>query len=150
WGKEPVPGIDRWVGWHKIFKDERQLLPDETPMAIAVKEKRPVHEEEVLIERPDGTKRIIMPHPRPVFNSSGEVIGGINVLIDITERKLAQEQQSRLAAIVQSTDDAIISKNLDGFITSWNAAAERLYGYKAEEIIRQHITKLIPVDRLIE
>src|SRR5437762_13773766 len=40
WGKEPVHGIDRWVGWHKVFKDGRQLLPDETPMAIAVKEKR--------------------------------------------------------------------------------------------------------------
>jgi PAS domain S-box-containing protein len=66
---------------------------------------------------------------------------------DITERKKAEEERSRLAAIVQYTDDAILGKTLDGTITSWNRAAERLYGYSAEEAVGQHISMLVPLDR---
>jgi PAS domain S-box-containing protein len=66
---------------------------------------------------------------------------------DITERKKAEEERSRLAAIVESSDDAILGKTLDGMITTWNRAAERLYGYSAEETVGQHISMLIPPDR---
>ena len=66
---------------------------------------------------------------------------------DVTERKEAEEERSRLAAIVESSDDAILSKTLDGIITSWNQAAERLYGYFAEEVVGQPISMLVPSDR---
>jgi PAS domain S-box-containing protein len=69
---------------------------------------------------------------------------------DITESKRAQEAQGRLAAIVESSDDAIVSKNLDGVIINWNKAAERIFGYAAEEAIGQHITLIVPPDRLDE
>jgi PAS domain-containing protein len=63
---------------------------------------------------------------------------------DISESKRAQEAQGRLAAIVEFSEDAIIAKNLDGIIVNWNKAAERIFGYAAEEAIGQHITLIIP------
>lgn len=69
---------------------------------------------------------------------------------NLAEIKKAEEQSARLSAIIESTDDAIISKTLNGIITSWNHSAERTFGYKAEEMIGQSILKLIPEDRLEE
>jgi len=65
---------------------------------------------------------------------------------DITERKLAEEERARLAAIVEYSDDAIIGKSLEGCITRWNAGAERLYGYSAHEIVGKSISLLVPPD----
>jgi PAS domain S-box-containing protein len=69
---------------------------------------------------------------------------------DVTERKQAERTTSLLAAIVDCSDDAILSKKLDGMITSWNQSAERLFGYKAEEAIGQHITLIVPWERRSE
>ncbi|HTC49939.1 MAG TPA: PAS domain S-box protein [Candidatus Aquilonibacter sp.] len=69
---------------------------------------------------------------------------------DVTERKLAERTASLLAAIVDSSDDAILSKKLDGTITSWNQSAQRLFGYGAEEAVGQHITLIVPWERRSE
>ena len=90
------------------------------------------------------------------FNISSRMItfGGepcvLSVLRDITERKRVEVAAARLAAIVESSDDAIVGKDLSGIITSWNAGAEKNFGYSAQEIVGQPITRLIPPDRLHE
>jgi len=82
----------------------------------------------------------------PVRAITGEIIGASKVARQIGERKHAERLQSQLAAIVESSDDAIVSKTLDGIIQSWNSAASRIFGYAPEEAIGQPITLIIPDD----
>ncbi|HRH59396.1 MAG TPA: PAS domain S-box protein, partial [Chitinophagaceae bacterium] len=93
----------------------------------------------------------------PWFGTDGKIKGVMSIGAEVTEKVLARRkveenfiENSRLAAIVQSSEDAIISKTLEGIVTSWNPGAEKLFGYSAEEMIGQSITKIIPVDRLQE
>jgi PAS domain S-box-containing protein len=157
-GRVPELGSDQWcVSWKLYYPDGRPMPHEECPMAIAIKEGRPVRGVEAIAERPDGTRIWFVPYPTPLRDTAGRVVGGINMLMDITERRRAEEAlrqvaefQAKLAAIVEFSDDAIISKSLDGIITSWNRGAERLFGYTAEEAIGQAITILFPPDRFHE
>ncbi|CAN5471598.1 hypothetical protein BH10BAC4_BH10BAC4_04090 [soil metagenome] len=275
WGRTPIKGKDRWCGSQKIFNpDGTPLALDDCPMAVAIREGRAVNDREIIIERPDGSRRNVLPHPQPFKDTSGKVVGAVNMLMDITGSKNTEEklresehrlrlategtqlatwdlnlktrkiiysprlasifghdeskrmthQEMRdqihredihdivekafdralksseynyearivhpdnsihwiktlgkvifddkgvplrmlgtmmditdqreadariveLAAIVESSDDAILSISMDGTITSWNAGAQRLYGYAQEEMIGRKMNHIIPPDR---
>jgi PAS domain S-box-containing protein len=135
--------------------DDRELFPTETAAQIQahdtiVMETGEPRRFQLSLERPSGEKTTYLSTKSPHRDAAGHVIGVIGISRDITAYEAMTADSSYLAAIVRSSDDAIVSKTLDGVITSWNPAAERIFGFTASEAIGQHITLIIPPDRLSE
>ena len=148
WGRKPVLGKDKWSGSLLIYRaDGTPLAVDQCPMAIAMRERRPVRDVEIVIERPDGTKRNVVPHPDPILDASGKVIGSINMLLDLTERKQAEEERQKLARdrllLLDSTGDGIYGVDLDGRCTFINKAGAKMLGYEAHEVMGQEMHQLV-------
>ncbi len=123
---------------------------DETPMAELIRNGRSLGQSEMTIERPDHTFSRLLAFPRPLFSDEGESIGAYNTLVDISYKDELETRDAFLSAIVEHSQDPIISKNLDGIITSWNKGAEKVFGYKEEEMLGKPITTIIPAERLDE
>lgn len=144
-GRLPELGSDEWcVSWRLYEVDGTPLRHDECPMAVALKEQRTVIGAEAIAERPDGSRARFLPYPTPIFDKRGRMTGAINMLVDITARHHDKLEAARLAAIVSSSDDAIVGKTLRGIVTSWNTGAERIFGYTEQEMVGRHISKIIP------
>jgi PAS domain S-box-containing protein len=107
------------------------------------------HHETVRVKK-DGKLIDISLTVSPIFDESGQVIGASKIARDITDRKSTELQLNRYASIIESSSDAIISKDLNGVIQSWNRGAESIFGYPPEEAIGQPVTMLIPEDRIDE
>jgi len=95
----------------------------------------------------DGAPRDVSLLVLPVRDTDGTIVGLVHVLRDVSERKQLELQALHLAALVQSSDDAIASKDLDGIVRTWNPAAERMFGYTAADIVGRSIRLIIPADR---
>lgn len=139
---------DTPVTWAEL----RQLLVEEDRerARIAVEEalaQQVDYRLEYRVIRASGETVWVAADGRGVYGDDGTVVGMIGVLRDITERKEQEQVRARLAAIVESSDDAIITKTLQGVITTWNAGAQLVFGYTAEEAVGQSILILIPPDR---
>ena len=146
-GREPEIAKDEWCVTFRLFTEDGQDLPHaECPMAIALRENRPVRNVEAIAQRPDGTLFPFLPFPTPIRDANGDLVGAVNTLVDLSERKRLDEASQHLSAIVESSFDAIVSKDLNGVITSWNRGAERLFGYSSEEAVGKQVRMLIPDD----
>ncbi|MGN7723676.1 PAS domain S-box protein [Chitinophaga sp. 22620] len=186
WGREPEIGKDLWCGSWKIFDTRGEVLPlDSCPMAIALREGREVKGVEIIVERPDGSRRNVAPFPRPVFDETGILTGAVNMLVDITDLREAEaelrkkEENSRLLVasleknaeqqaeellrrnielkkseeryhkmIEEVEDYAILLMSREGFVQNWNKGAEKIKGYREDEIIGKHFSIFyLPEDR---
>jgi|GEM_PF-496866 len=115
-----------------------------------MKSGEPIVDREELETWPDGRQTWVSTTKLPLLDGEGHVVGTFGISRDITEQKRAEEAWARLAAIVESSEDAIIGQTLDGIIASWNAGAERLYGYSAAEAVGQPVLMLVSPDRPYE
>jgi PAS domain S-box-containing protein len=144
---DEVLGQPFWeTGWWRGSPEAREKIRAGTMQAAQGQPYR----EELAYRWADGTERLVEFGLYPILDSQGKVIFLHPTGIDVTDRKEAERTTGLLAAIVDSSDDAIVSKKLDGIITSWNKSAERLFRYKADEAIGQHITLIVPPDRQSE
>lgn len=135
------------IGSHISLIIPKNHHAEEDDILARVRRGERVDHFDTVRQRKDGSLVDVSLTVSPVRDSSGRVIGASKVAREVTERKRAERSNALLAAIVDSSDDAIVSKTLDGIITSWNHSAERIFGYRADEAIGKHITLIIPKDR---
>ncbi|CAO3425202.1 hypothetical protein [Azospirillum doebereinerae] len=144
-GHAPQPGGDRWWISDRLYRPDGSPLPiDDCPMAIALREGRAIQGEEALIERPDGARVPFLAYPTPLRDGEGRVVGGINMLIDITERKAAEEELQRrqddLEDFFENGTVGLHWVGSDGRILRVNDAELELLGYAREEYVGRPIS----------
>ena len=151
WGDVIVSGLERRARSKGFWHDSgKRIAPPDWASVRALSDGRTSLNELIDIETFDGQQKTIQNSSAPIRNAEGLIVGAVIVNEDVTERKRAEEDQARLAAIVESSDEAIIAITLEGIILSWNAAAERVSGYSAEEMLGQSAARVMPPDRLHE
>ena len=162
WRQTPQIGDDaeKFGGSCGLDFDGWQTLRHESALATVLRTGNPIRGAEAQIERPDGSRVWVVFHIEPVKDDNGRLIGAITCFHDNTAMHAAAEAAARrveehsaaqrLATIVETSDDAIISKNLDGIIQTWNRGAARIFGYEADEVIGKPVTILMPPERFDE
>ena len=148
-------GAERIFGYtadEAVGQSIRMIIPDdrhfeEDDVLARIRAGGAVTQHETIRKRKDGTLIPISLTVSPIYDDAGTVVGASKVARDISDRRSGEIAMRRLAAVVESSDDAIVTKNLDGVITSWNRAPERMFGYTAAEAVGRSIRMIIPADR---
>lgn len=128
-GREPQLGQDRWcVTWQLYTTDGKHLPHEQCPMAVAVKEQRPVRDEVAIAMRPDGTRSAFLPYPTPLFDDDGSFIGAINLLIDVSAEQAdaLHDQATRCRRLAQATHDRQASTVLTNMAAEYDDTAAAL------------------------
>jgi two-component system, cell cycle sensor histidine kinase and response regulator CckA len=152
------PGAERLYGYRAseaVGKPIQMLLPperanEESEILVRIRRGERVNHFETVRVRKDGNRVDVSVTISPVRDRTGTINGASRIARDISERKRAEDARERLAAVVESSDDAIIGKNLDGTIIAWSSGAETLFGYTASEAVGKPILMLVPPDRVNE
>lgn len=152
------PGFCELVGYSRDELLGRTLQdlthPEDLPANMAKVRAMGEDGESVVVEkrylRKDGVPIWVSNHISALRNSRGEIREGVGVVVDITARRRVVEAERRLAAIINSSEDAILGIDLDMIITDWNRGAEKVYGYTPEEVVGKSVTILIPAERVDE
>jgi PAS domain S-box-containing protein len=138
------------VGQHILLIIPHERRAEEDDVLAHIRRGDKIDHFETERQTKDGRRVAVSLTVSPVRDSDGRIIGASKVARDITERRQSEWVRAHLAAIIDSSDDAIVSKGLDGVITSWNRGAERLFGYTEAEAVGQHIFLIVPDDRRSE
>jgi PAS domain S-box-containing protein len=123
------------------------LYPNEEGVLRRIRAGESVEHYETVRIRKDGQRILVSLTVSPIKTAEGEIVGASRIAREITERKQLERDARHFAAIVESSHDAIVSKDLNGIVTSWNPAAEAVFGFSASEMVGHSIRRLIPGDR---
>jgi len=150
WGQAPTVGApaDLFYGALVLcYPDRTPLPPEEYPLARLLQQGQCVDDQQLLIRYRDGGEAAVLVSASPIEDEMGRMIGALDCVKDITRRRKAEQDQAHLASIVNSLQDAIITTDLAGIITSWSPGGEQLFGYQAREMHGRHLCLLFPEER---
>jgi PAS domain S-box-containing protein len=133
WGRRPKLGEDKWSSFWNFFKPDGSPLPlEESPMAVAIREGRPIRGQQIVVQRPDGTRSFVLPHPDPIRDEAGRIIGTVNMLVVLDELKRTEQalrsSESRLQSLLNLMPAAVYACDAEGRITFFNRRAAELWG----------------------
>lgn len=145
-GRTPEIGSDSWCVTWKLYHTDGTPMPHaECPMAMALKQGKPIRGYEAIAERPDGSRVNFVPYPTPLHDSTGKLVGAINMLVDISERKQIEEvlrrNERELSEFFENASEAIHWVGPDGTILRANRAELRLLGHTSEEFLGRNIAE---------
>jgi PAS domain S-box-containing protein len=148
-GRTPELGSDLWcVSWRLYGLDGTAMTHAECPMAVSLREGRPVRGVELIVERPDGTRLVCMPYPTPLRRPDGTIVGGINVLVDISDRKRAEEDlrdiDQRFTQFMHNLPGLAWIKDRHGRYVYANEAAERAFAIPLGDLLGRTDRDIFP------
>jgi PAS domain S-box-containing protein len=139
-GRTPTIGSDEWCGtWQLYHPDGRPLPHDQSPMAVALKEGRAIRNAEVVAQRPDGTRVPLIPYPTPLRDGDGKIIGAINLLVDVSERKQAETQQR----ILLNELNHRVKNNMQMLQILLEAGTRRARSREAQQVLEEASGRII-------
>ncbi|MCC2641426.1 MAG: hypothetical protein K0S45_1839 [Nitrospira sp.] len=154
WGCRPELGVTQWCGsWRLYWPDGTPIPLDQCPMALSLKQNRPVRGMEAVVERPDGIRVPVLPYPTPLRDASGKLVGGVNMLVEISDRKQAEKQLRQLAAdserrVTERTQELVCSQERLRALASDLTLTEQRERRRLATELHDYLAQLVVASRL--